>query len=289
MKYLPVLVAASFATVASFGQTTVFSDNFDRASLNGATYTYTTTAGGDGGASIASNILVLTNDSTGTANTAGRTYVTVPMSSFSAPFASTLSANAGVVTWSFNMRTSRTSMSGFDSSNYGIAFALTASSSDFTLGNGYAVVIGNGSTPDPLRLVRYTGGLDANANLTNIITGTAPVADIASAQYLSVSVSYDPTTNTWSMSARNDGASSFTDPATGSLTSIGSVVDNTYTGTAMTSMGFLWGYSTTTNTASFDNVTVTAVSAVPEPSTYAALAGALALAGVIMHRRRRAV
>ncbi len=288
MKYLPVLAAASLATVASFGQTTVFSDNFDRATLAGGTYTYTTTAGGDGGASVASNILVLTNDSSGTANTAGRTYVTVPLASFSAPFASTLSANAGVVTWSFNMRTSRTSMSGFDNTNYGIAFVLAGTSSDFTAGNGYAIAIGNGSTPDPLRLVRYTGGVDANANLTNIITGIAPVADIASAQYLSVSVSYDPTNNTWSMSARNDGAASFVDPATGSLTSIGSVVDSTYTGSAMTSMGFLWAYSTTTNTASFDNVTVTAVSAVPEPSTYAALAGALALVGVMVHRRRAA-
>lgn len=288
MKYLSVLVATSLATVASFAQSTVFSDNFNRASLSGGAYTYTVTPGSaDGGASIVSNTLVLTNDATGgtTTNVAGRTYVTVPLASFSTPFASTLSSNAGMVTWSFNMRTSRTSMSGFDSSNYGIAFVLAGSSSDFTAGNGYAVVIGNGSTPDPLRLVRYTGGLDANTNIATISSGSSPVSDIASAQYLSVSVSYTPSTNTWLLSARNDGTTAFADPTGGSLTSMSSVVDNTYTGTAMTSMGFLWGYSTTTNTASFDNVTVTAV---PEPSTYAALAGALALAGVIVHRRRRA-
>ncbi len=287
MRFLLLGIAAAISAVVSFGQTTVFSDNFDRATLNGSTYTYTTTAGGDGGASIASNILVITNDASGTANTAGRTFVTVPLSSFASPFDTTLSANAGTLTWSFNMRTTRTTPSGFDSGNYGMAFVLAGTSSDFTMGNGYAVVVGNSGTPDPVRLVRYTGGLDANANLTNIITGTAPVADVASAQYLSVSVSYDPFTNTWSMFGRNDGAASFTSPASGSLTAVGTAVDNTYTGSAMNSMGFLWAYSTAgSQTASFDNVTVT-TTAIPEPSTYAAIIGALALAGVVLHRRRQ--
>lgn len=50
-----------------------------------------------------------------------------------------------------------------------------------------------------------------------------------------------------------------------------------------------WGFNSSTSSTNglALNGTVAAVSPVPEPSTYAALAGALALAGVIIHRRRR--
>lgn len=52
-------------------------------------------------------------------------------------------------------------------------------------------------------------------------------------------------------------------------------------------MGAYWGYSTAANqTASFDNISV-AISAVPEPSTYAAIFGGLALVGAVVYRRRQ--
>lgn len=54
--------------------------------------------------------------------TAGRSYVRGPLSTYSSPFTSTLSSNTGIVTWTFNTRTTRTStLSGFDAGNYGIA------------------------------------------------------------------------------------------------------------------------------------------------------------------------
>lgn len=289
MRPLLLVCATGISAVAGLAQTTLFSDDFNRATLNGGSYTYTVTAGGDGGASIVSNILVVTNDATGGTNAVGRTSVAVALSSFSEPFSATLSANTGTITWSFNMQQIRSDPSGFDTSlsNYGVGFVLAGTNSDFGAGNGYAVVLGQSGTTDPVRLVRYTGGIGATSTLTNIITGTSPVADIG-AEYLSLRVVYDPTTNTWSMSARNDGASSFTSPATGTLTSVGSAVDSTYTNTALTQMGAYWVYSNGGSQVSrFDNISVsTTASVIPEPSTYAAIAGALALIGVFAWRRR---
>jgi hypothetical protein len=83
-----------------------------------------------------------------------------------------LTDNTGNITWAWNMHPNRSGLSGFDSLtagwNYGIGFVLGTTSANITIGNGYAVVIGQNLT-DPIRLVRYTNGLDANANITNII------------------------------------------------------------------------------------------------------------------------
>lgn len=280
-----IVGAVAVCAAQVFAQSTVFSDDFNRASLNGGSYTYTTTvSAGDGSASITSNTLVLTNDSSVTANAAGRVSLAVATSSFSAPFSSTLNSNSGTVTWSFNMQQPRSDPSGFSASSYGVAFVLGGTNSDFTQGNGYAVVVGQSGTTDPVRLVKYTGGLQSS---TNIITATSVATDIGT-DYLSLSVTYTASTNTWSLSGRNDGSSAFTSPTTGTLSSLGSsAVDSTYTSVALTSMGALWNYSTAaTQNAQFDNFSVS-VSAVPEPSTYAALAGIAALGGVMLHRRRQ--
>lgn len=58
------------------------------------------------------------------------------------------------------------------------------------------------------------------------------------------------------------------------------------------SFGLRWvttDLSGTDNNLAIDNFSMTATSAVPEPSTYAALAGACALGGVMWHRRRQRV
>jgi trimeric autotransporter adhesin len=287
MRLLLLGFAAGISAVASFGQTTLFSDDFNRATLSGGTYTYTVTAGGDGGASIVSNILVVTNDATAAANTVGRTSVAVALSSFASPFSPTLSANTGTISWSFNLQQVRTDPSGFDtgSSNYGVGFILAGTSNNFGSGSGYAVVLGQSGSLDAVRLVRYSGGI-ANANLTNLVAPTTVLNDIG-AEYVSVRVTYDPLTNNWELFGRNDGATSFTSPASGSLTSLGTATDSTHVGTAMSAMGALWVYSTGANqVARFDNITVT-TTAIPEPSTYAAIAATLALAGTIYMRRRK--
>lgn len=266
----------------------VFSDDFNRATLNGGTYTYTTTVtAGDGAAGVSGDMLQLSNDGSAAANANGRVYTTTPTSAFGSPFNSQLNQN-GLVTWTFNMRQIRDNPdpSGFAGGGYGVALVLGATSSDLLAANGYAVVLGNVDAPDPIRLVTFTGGLDANANLVNIIAGGVPLDDIG-ADYLSLQVTYNPSGDTWSLSGRNDGTASFADPTIGALDSVGTVSDATYTGSVLTHFGFLWNYSTAADqTARFDNVSITAV---PEPAEWGLICavGLLGVCGLHTWRERR--
>lgn len=59
--------------------------------------------------------------------------------------------------------------------------------------------------------------------------------------------------------------------------------------TSITLRFYGWNAEAAGGTFSIDNVVINgSVSAIPEPSTYAAIFGALALAGVVVHRRRQA-
>lgn len=275
-KTLLTLAILAVAVAGANAQTVVFSDNFNRADSSTVGNNWVETAG-FGDASIATNKLQIVGT-----GSSGRTYVTQAMSNFSSPWNSTLSSNSGLVSWSFNMQSDRDELSGFGSGNYGIAFTLAATSADLLSGNGYAVVWGQTGALDPVRLVQYAGGLDLNSNVTDIIVGTgSPFSDMGT-NYLSVQVTYAPTTNTWELFLRDDGSSAFADPLTGSLTSQGSLVDSTYTSSAMTSIGALWNHGTaTSDITQFDNVVV---SVVPEPTT-CVLFGAGALFWVLRRRR----
>src|SRR5207248_75874 len=87
--------------------------------------------------------------------------------------------------------------------------------------------------------------------------------------YMSVKVTYDPSANQWQLFNRDDGSTAFADPTTGTLTSLGTGTNSTYTGTAMSYSGVYWqGSTSATQTAFFDNLTITVADAVvkPEPS-----------------------
>lgn len=72
----------------------------------------------------------------------------------------------------------------------------------------------------------------------------------------------------------------------------GSLID---TGVSVTTAGLVadgfrfYTVSGSGSAVEIDNISFTALTSVPEPSTYTAIAGALVLSGVVMRRRRRAV
>ena len=287
---LIALALAAGLTVAAHGQTVVFSDNF--ATSQGATYTTSgaigtsswnvSRSGDDWGARIDGGIMTLTNTASAAANANGWVFANRSLVS-TGNFNTTLSNSAGLVTWSFNMQQIRGNPAGFGTTSYGVAYVLGSTSATVgTAGNGYAVVLGNTGTPDPIRLVAFTGGIQTLGTATGgLITASAPLDDPTTA-HMSILVTYDPSNNVWSMFGRNDGAS-FSDPLSATLSELGTATDSTYTEVALGFTGAYWQGSTAgSQTARFDNVTLTAI---PEPSTYAALFG-LAVLGLAIYRRR---
>jgi hypothetical protein len=125
---------------------------------------------------------------------------------------------------------------------------------------------------DPIRLVSYNNGIQGT--LTNLISSnTSGLADFGN-EYISIRVNYTPATNTWQLLLRNDGTSAFALPNTGTMTSQGSVVNNTYTGSSLPLMGAYWQGSTAANrTAFFDNITVYVTSACTNVSLTSVTAG----------------
>ncbi|TAH40006.1 MAG: hypothetical protein EYC69_12160 [Bacteroidetes bacterium] len=267
------LLALLFLGVTSgFAQTTVFSDDF---STNSST-TFTTSGAigasawnvlvgsGDFGArrNVSPAQLELTNDATATANANGWVFCSTSTSSFLSPYNTSLSSNPGLVTWTLNIRQIRTDPAGLASGSYGTAFVLAGTSTTTsTVGTGYAITYGQSGSTDPLRLVKYTAGIATSTNL--IVSNTSGLTDFG-ADYLSVKVTYQPSSNTWELFLRNDGASAFVNPTTGTLVSQGTAVDNAYTGTALTLMGAYWSGSTAASQTAFvDNVGVTVSIPVP--------------------------
>jgi hypothetical protein len=260
-KFVLFLVFILFYFVG-FGQTTLFSDNFTTSTgtaWDNTSYVGTSTewliniaAGTDFAGRIDGGLLQMTNDRSTTGNSNGWAFVWRLPSSANG-FNRTLGNSTGRVSWEFNMRQIRTDPSGFSAGNYGVAFILAGSSANvFNTGNGYAVILGESGTTDPLRLVSYTTGLSGTK--TNIVTSNTTGLTDFGTNYLSVRVFYTPSTNTWELFVRNDGTTAFTDPSTGTLTSQGTGVNNTYTGVSLDYQGGYWqGSTAATQTAFFDN------------------------------------
>ncbi|QQR86254.1 MAG: hypothetical protein IPJ76_16935 [Flavobacteriales bacterium] len=159
-----------------------------------------------------------------------------------------LNTNTCVLTWQFNMRTSRADPSGFAAGNYGNAFILAGSALNPATGTGYAVVHGEALTNDRLRLIRYSAGVATN---TTIITGTTDFGN----EYLAVRVVYTPSTNTWQMYSAS--GAGFPAPASAAFQEGGNVVDATYTGVNLPFAGCYFQHNTAAaDRATFDNVYV---------------------------------
>lgn len=256
------------ATIPAAAQTTVFSEDFNISrgtsytTVNGPVGTSPTwtmlRSGTDFGARINSGILSLTGDATTSGNLAGWVLASTPTTAFSNLYNPILNANFGQVTWTFNMRQSRSNPSGPASSYYASAFILAGTSSTTaTTGSGYAVIFGQSGSTDPIRIIRYSAGLRTSTNVLTTINASSDIGN----EYLSYKVVYTPSTNLWQVYARIDGTS-FQDPDTGSLTLVGSGVNSASTGTSLPLMGAFWNAGIRTNqSASFDNIKV----AVTEP------------------------
>lgn len=265
MKKLMMIASLLMIIGLISAQTTVFSDDFS--TNQSATWTtsgqvgtssfYVNRSGADWGArrNTSPAQLEVTNDASGASNVAGWAFAYTSTGGFASPYNSTLSSNPGLVTWYFNIRVNRANLAGFASGSYGLAFILgSTSTSPYNAGSGYALVLGNSSTPDPFRLAKFNNGL--SGTLTNVITGSTNIGT----NYYSIKVTYDPATNGWELLTRDDGSSSFADPMSGSLTSAGTGTDATYTSTALSYTGGYWAGSTSANQiAFFDNYTITVV------------------------------
>ncbi len=266
--YSKALLLLTIGTATLHAQTTtVFNDSFSTSAgtsytvANGAIGTNTTwsfsRSGADFGTAITSGSMYMSNDGSTAGNIAGWGLGYTNTANFTTPYTTALSSNPGMVTWTFNMRQQQANPSGFASGNYGAAFILAGTSGTTnSSGTGYAVTLGNSGKTDPLKLVSYSAGLQSTTQI--LASNTTGLTDFGNT-YLSVKVTYAPSTNTWQLYVRNDG-STFIDPNIGSLTSQGTATNSTFTSTALPIMGAFWNANTRSKqTALYDNVKVTVI------------------------------
>ncbi len=158
---------------------------------------------------------------------------------------------AGNMEWYFNMQQSRTDPNGFAAGQYGAAFVIGSNTNDPAANPklGYAVIFGEAGTTDPVRLVSFNGNAFNSSTFTNILSVPSPAVKT---NWMSVKVGYNPCTNEWSLTVRDDGASS-ADPAT--VSGVGATaINSTFTGTNLLWMGCVWNHGSSCDLAKFDNI-----------------------------------
>jgi hypothetical protein len=226
------------------------------ASPNQITYTKVTTATVSAavsvGTSSSSGYLSITAAQTNATppvvlTTTGRTYLSAPIPSGN--FVQVLKNNPYPITWTFNMRLNRsTNIAGLTSNantNYAPAEVLVASSSDLLseTTKGYAVSISLGSVAgqQKIELSSFRGGL----GFAGTSPGVAPVSiisspDFTNGNYVSVKVTYTPSTDAWSLAVKDSGTGPFTDPATDTYPTPTTAVNSVNTSETMTHFGYFY-------------------------------------------------
>lgn len=255
-------------TSSLYAQQTVFSEDFNAPGTpQNATFTsagqigssnWSVTQGGTGdfGAKIDDGILTLSNDISAAANDVGWVLASVSTSNYGALYKSILSQNVGVVSWTFNMRQKRANPSGLSANRYGSAFILAGTpNTSLSAGKGYAIVLGQTTKIDPIRLITYSSGL-SSGTVTKITSSTTGLNDFG-AEYTSIRVEYNPAGNKWSLYLRKDNATSFQDPNSTALVYQDEVVSTDFVNEALTISGGYWNANTAkAQTAFFDNFSV---------------------------------
>ena len=190
-----------------------------------------------------------------------------------------LHSNTNLITWTINMKSSRSSTNTFSSSTgypinkYFNAVVLCASNGSLlsnspTPGTGYAITVQKSSNnsvsgKSSVNLIKFTNGIGDVLTETSVVSRLIESPELAqtptsitTSNNLSVKVTYNPTIDVWELFYREDPTPSpFVDPASGSLTLGGSVVD-VPTLTPMTHFGYVVGLQASASAANsyqFDN------------------------------------
>ncbi len=191
-----------------------------------------------------------------------------------------LSANTNLITWTFNMKSSRLSTNSFSASSgyplnkYFNATVLcsttgTLLSNGTTPGSGYAVIVQKSSNNTvsgkaSIGLIKFSNGIGdvvAEASVLSRLIESPELAQIpvaATPNNLSIKVTYNPTINLWELSYREDAGTVFVDPASGTL-NLGGTATNVPPTAPMTSFGYVVGLQSSSsagNSFQFDNLTI---------------------------------
>ena len=201
---------------------------------------------------------------------AGRPNLTAPFTSVAPGLNPILTENTNLITWSVNMRVSRSMSSSsvtYADGAYYLAVVLCASNADLINGtgsntDGYALILQRSLdnptsiNPGAVRLVKFHNGIGsaaAGSSVSPALLATpalnaGAVATATAPNNVSIKVVYNPNYDNWQLFYREDPTTApitFADPSTGTFTSAGTaVVDATYVSTPMTHFGFLGGFST---------------------------------------------
>ncbi len=201
-------------------------------------------------ASIQTNQLRLANCISGSCGTT-REAISFDMSS---KYSTIFSSSNSTMEWYFNMKQSRTggNLFGFTTGDYGVAFIIGSNESDIrtSTADGYAVIMGEAGTADPIRLVHFSNGLE---NYTSIIDVLSPTTKT---NYMSIRVTFNPCTNQWGLLVRDDGNSTFADPTT--ITGLETnAINTTYTSSNLNYLGALWSHNSSSGEfVFFDNINI---------------------------------
>jgi len=209
-----------------------------------------------------------------------------------------LHSNTNLITWTFNMKSSRASTNqfstttGYPENKYFNATVLCSTSSSLisnetTPGSGYAVIVQKSSNyvtgtneKISINLVKFSNGIgNPAAPESSVVTRLIETPELAqipisvtTSNNLSIKVTYNPTIDVWELFYREDPILpvpiGFVDPTSGSLTLGGSATDVPTT-TPMTHFGYVAGLQVSTSAANsyqFDNFKI----ALSTPPAYTA-------------------
>lgn len=290
--FLGILLVSGFS---AFGQTTVYYDQFTTSTtesplgitsvlagntltnpVSGLSYSTATTAIEAPACKLNGNVsptnqLIITPVGATTADQKGATTVSGVVSSFTAPYNTKLSLNGGLVSWTVNMRNSRsTGMTALENAfqtevgSTAMATILCASDNLATTAGsstkGWALALTGSGSPistNKITLGHFSNGLNGVELFTPVIT--AP--DMPFTSYFNIKVTYNPATNEWKLYVNQVGTS-FVNPKTTEPTLVGTATNATNTTVTMSHFMFLYNHSGSNN-AQWDNFSVTVDATIP--------------------------